>query len=99
MTHPLVEMLHKAGVPCRELTAWTSCERGGVDRCDVCGLDGPELCDAQVVSALAKRLAKLAVAQDEVLRQRDHWKGITDRLADKFMEGESCRPSAQKRHF
>ena len=95
----LINTLHEAGLSCRELSTWCRCSDDGAhDHCGGCHIGGPDRCESQVIKALAVKLAACAEQTDEALSQRDHWQGVAGRLADKFMEGESCRPTSQKRH-
>jgi hypothetical protein len=106
MTAALINTLHEAGLSCRELFTWCRCSDDGAhDHCEGCPIGGPDRCESQVIKSLAVKLVACAEQTDAALLQRDHWKGqrdrwkgIADRLADKFMEGESCRHSVQKRH-
>ena len=96
----LIDVLHEAGVSCWQLSVWDKCtgDGGREDHCHECRLGSPEICDAQVIKALAAKLVAAARQADAALDQRDHWRGVASRLADKFMEGESCRSTTQKRH-
>jgi len=54
----LVNVLAVAAESCPELEAWRHCGSGGGEHCETCSLGGPERCDAQVIQALARRLAE-----------------------------------------
>ena len=58
MPAALVNVLAAAAESCSELAAWRSCGSGGKEHCEACALGGPERCDAQVIQALARRLAE-----------------------------------------
>ena len=81
----LVRQLQRAGVPCRELTSWVSCHEGRRTDCEHCHLDGPMRCDRQVIDALVDRVVLATQQTDQALGQRDYWKGVADRMADKIM--------------
>jgi len=53
----LITILAAAAEFCPELSAWCRCDEGHEDHCERCALGGPERCDAQVIKALARRLA------------------------------------------
>jgi len=82
----LTAKLQAAGVPCLALRAWCLCGDGRDDRCEHCFLDGPEVCDAQVIEALVNRLVNATGHLDEALNQRDYWKLLTSRLCDLIIE-------------
>ena len=99
MTAALINTLHEAGLSCRELATWCRCsDEGAHDRCEGCHIGGPDRCESEVIKALARKLVYQAEQTDEALNQSDYWQGLCSRLTDKFMEGESCRPSHQSRH-
>jgi hypothetical protein len=84
MTESLVRQLQRAGVPCRELSSWVSCREGRRQDCEHCHLDGPS-CDEQVVAALVARVVEATGQTDRALEQRDHWRGICNRLCTTVM--------------
>lgn len=53
----LVNVLATAAESCPELAQWCRCDAGHEDHCERCFLGGPDRCDAQVIKALARRLA------------------------------------------
>ena len=49
-------------------------------------MDGPARCQYQLVEALVERIITATQQTDQVIRQRDYWKGVCDRMADAVME-------------
>jgi len=58
MPTALITILAEAAQSCPELEAWRHCGSGDEEHCEACALGGPERCDAQVIQALARRLAE-----------------------------------------
>lgn len=85
----LTRQLQRAGVPCRELASWTSCREGRRTDCEHCNLDGPMRCDQQVVEALVGHLVRSTQQTDQVIQQREYWKGVCSRMADVVMKEEA----------
>jgi hypothetical protein len=74
-TLSLTEVLYKAGVNCRELRDWEE------------GSSGSESsCDEALLQKLVGLVAYYAGCTDEALRQRDYWRSVSSKLADRFME-------------
>lgn len=86
IAEPLTRQLQRAGVACRELASWISCRDGRRTDCEHCHLDGPTRCDQQVVEALVAHLVRSTQQTDQVIRQREYWKGVCGRMADAVME-------------
>ncbi len=82
---PLLKAVQDAGIPCRRLRGWLYCHDGHADYCGKCFMDGPETCDADLVTNLVELLVRQAGDTDQVLGQRDYWKRVADRLTDVVM--------------
>jgi hypothetical protein len=59
MPSALINALALAAESCPELEAWRVCEVARDGRCELCRLGGYDRCEAQVVKALARRVAAL----------------------------------------
>jgi hypothetical protein len=63
MPAALVTILAAAAQSCPELEVWRHCGSGGKEHCETCFLGGPARCEAQVIQALARRLAEATTKQ------------------------------------
>jgi hypothetical protein len=75
-TLSLTDMLHEAGVSCRELRDWENCR----DETDC------TVCDVVLVTKLVSLIVRYAGCTDQALQQRDYWQNVSSKLADRFME-------------
>jgi hypothetical protein len=85
MADLLVMKVQRAGVSCRALWSWCACKDGLKDQCGTCSLDGPEVCDRQVVEALVDRIVLATQQTDEALQQVRYWQRLSSRLCDTMM--------------
>jgi hypothetical protein len=85
-TLSLTDMLHEAGVSCRKLRDWEACADGKKDLCITCSMDGPVVCDMELVKTLVSLVVLYAGYTDQALQQSDYWQNVSSKLADRFME-------------
>jgi hypothetical protein len=100
MTAAIFRELQRAGVSSGPLKTWIHCsERGAKDECEECWLQGPEGCADTVISSLVERLIISTRQTDQVLGQRDYWKGVADNMTNVVLGRPEAPDSNQKRRY